>query len=244
MLFSRTITGWKFFDYWEPWLQPGSPCLWESASIILQLGFLAVLLICFVKKLIELWCIQETKVMSRETHPTNLNIGLSYKLSLACSIVLLSSHVMIPLTLKISRFTLDVHFLFSYHYHPRLPEYIDFIEILASASLLFLALRGKTGIALADPDPVTEPFLDRNPNQDPKQHLDTKRECPYGKASVFQLVTFSWLNPLFVAGNKKPLDQDEVPNIDTVDSGHFTSEFFDECLKKDGTEHPSIYKAI
>ncbi|KAI7725406.1 hypothetical protein M8C21_031087, partial [Ambrosia artemisiifolia] len=137
-------TSLKLFDYWEPWLQPGSPCLWESASIILQLAFFAVL--------------------------------------------------------------------------------------------------GKTGIALANPNPVTEPFLDRNSN--PKQHLESKRDCPYGKASLFQLVTFSWLNPLFIAGNLKPLDQDEVPDIDTIDSGHFTSAVFDECLKQVGTEHPSIFKAI
>ncbi|KAF5759773.1 putative ABC-type xenobiotic transporter [Helianthus annuus] len=292
-------TGLKLFHYWEPWLQPSSPCLWESASIILQLGFFAVLLISFVIRLIKSWGIQETKVKSRETYPANLNIGVSYKLSVACSIVLLSTHIMIPLTLKTinknhcqleirilsseimqivlwimtlialylipkhkivnfpwilrtwwlctfvltaSRFTLDVLFLFSHHYYPGLPEYIEFVETLASTSLLFLALRGKTGIALADPNPVTEPFLDSNSN--PKQHLGSERECPYGKASIFQLVTFSWLNPLFVAGNKKPLDQDEVPDIDTTDSGHFTSQVFDECLKQVGTEHSSIYKAI
>ncbi|XP_076921706.1 putative ABC transporter C family member 15 [Bidens hawaiensis] len=299
MLISRIMTGLKLFDYWEPWLQPSSRCLWESASIILQLGFFAVLLISFVMRLIKSWSNHETKIKSRETYPSNLNIGLSYKLSLACSILLLGTHIMIPLTLKTgnqdhcklefpilsseimqivswvmtlialymilkhkivdfpwilrtwwlctflltaSRFTLDVYILFSHHYQPRLPEFIHFIEILASTLLLFLALRGRTGFALGDPTPLTEPFLDRDPN--PKQHLESKRECPYGKASFFQLVTFSWLNPLFVAGNKKPLDQDEVPYIDTIDSGLFTSEYFDECLKQVGTEHLSIYQAI
>nr|XP_043640204.1 putative ABC transporter C family member 15 [Erigeron canadensis] len=299
MLKSGTITGLKFREIWEPWLQPGSPCMWESASIILQLGFLAVLLIGIVKRLIESWSFHETKVKSHETYPTNIKIGLFYKSSLACSILVLGTHMMMPLTLKtrneahcklqivilsseimqivswvmtlvalymipkhrnvkfpwilrvwwlctfllaVSRSTLDVHFLVSHHEHPRLPEYIDLIALLASAFLLFLAIKGKTDIALTDQNPITQPFLDRNPN--PKDHLESKRECPYGKASVFQLVTFSWLNPLFVAGNKKPLDQDEVPDVDTIDSGRFTSESFDECLRKVGTEKPSIYKAI
>ncbi|KAD5960457.1 hypothetical protein R6Q59_013564 [Mikania micrantha] len=298
MLISSTITGLKLFDYWEPWLQPSSPCVSESASIIIQLGFLAVLFISSIKRLIKSWCIHETKAKSRETAPTNMNISLSYKLSLACSVILLGTHVIIPLAWKntkanlckqeiailssemmqiiswvmtliavyvipkhknvdfpwilriwwlctfllaVSRVTLDVQFLFSHHDHPGLPEYINFIQILASTPLLFLAIRGKTGIRVI-PDPLTEPFLDSI--QYPKQHLEAKTECPYGKASIFQLVTFSWLNPLFIVGKRKTLDQDDVPNIDTLDSSHFTSEFFDECLKQNGSEHPSIYKAI
>lgn len=267
------LTGLKFFDYWEP----GSPCLWEIASIIVQLGFVAVLLITFVNKSC---CIQ---VQGTKFNSRNIIIGSCYKLSLACSIILLGTHIIIPVTLNnrqcklklpseimqilswvvtlialyfvrkhkivnlpwilrawwlctflltVSWFTLDVQFLFSHHYPPRLTEYTEFVQILASTFLLYLAIRGKTGVALADPDTVTQPFL---------EHLELKRECPYGKASIFQLVTFSWLNPLFVVGKNKPLDQDDVPDIDTLDSGHFTSEFFDECLKQDGK---SIYKAI
>ncbi|KAK9077005.1 hypothetical protein SSX86_005340 [Deinandra increscens subsp. villosa] len=287
-----TITaGLKLFDYWGPW------CSWEIASIVIQLGFLAVLLISVFKSR----CIHQTKAKSRETYPTNTTniIGLSYKLSIASSVVLLIAHIVILLTWKttkanlckleiptllleimqiiswvmtlialcsilkhknvyfpwilrawwvctflltVSRITLDVHFMFSHHNDPGLPEYTDFIEVLLSTSLLLLAIRGKTGLGLVDPNPVNEPFLDRT--QNPKEQLKSKTECLYGKASIFQLMTFSWLNPLFVVGNQKPLDQDEVPNVDTIDSGNFTSEFFDECLKQDGTERASIYKAI
>lgn len=270
----------------------GSPCLWEKAAIILQLGFLAVLLIGFLKRLIESWCIQEPKVKNQETYPypylPNIKIDLSYKLSLACSILLLGTHIMIPLTLKtrqcklqiailsseimqifswvttlialymipkhkklyfpwilrtwwlctflltVSRVTRDIRFLVFHHDHPRLPEYIDFIALVASTLLLYITIRGKTGITVTNHNSVTEPFL-------PKHRLE---ECPYGKASIFQLVTFSWINPLFVVGNKKPLDQDEVPDVHTIDSGRFTSERFDECLKQVGTESPCIYKAI
>ncbi|CAH1428095.1 unnamed protein product [Lactuca virosa] len=289
----EVIKGLKLSEFWEPWLQPGSPCLWETSSIILQLGFLAVLLIGLLKRLIEpSRCTHEPKAKTREPNPTNIKIGLSYKLSLACSILLLATHIMIPITFKTrskahckygipilsseimqivswvmtlialyvvpkhkhvnfpwilrvwwlctflltaSRITLDVHFLVLNHINPGLLEYIDLISVLSSTCLLFLAIRGKTGITVANPSSITEPLL--NENNDTKQE---KRECPYGKASIFQLVTFSWINPLFVAGNKKPLDQDEVPDVDFIDSGSFTSESFDKCL----AQNPSIYKAI
>ncbi|KVH87786.1 AAA+ ATPase domain-containing protein, partial [Cynara cardunculus var. scolymus] len=288
----------KLSEFWEPWLQPGSPCLWETASIILQLGFLAVLLSGFLKRLIESPSIRESKIKIQETYPTNMKTGLLYKLSLASSVLLLGTHIMIPLMLKtrseayckleipilsseimqivswvmtlialymipkhknidfpwilrswwlctflltVFRLTLDVHFLVSHHHRPELLEYIDFFGLVASTCLLFLAIRGKTGMTMANPSAVTEPFLDRNSKQ---HHSEEKRECPYGKASIFQLVTFSWLNPLFVVGIKKPLDQDEVPDVDINDSGSFTSKFFDECLNHQGTENPSIYKVI
>ncbi|KAI3729908.1 hypothetical protein L6452_18580 [Arctium lappa] len=298
MFISGDITGLKLSEFWEPWLQPGSPCLWETASIILQLGFLAVLLIGFLKRLIESRSIHDPKVKSRETYPTNMKIGLPYKLSLPSSVLLLGTHIMIPLMLKsrseayckleipivsseimqivswtmtlialymipkhknvdfpwilrswwlctflltVFRLTLDVHFLLSNHHRPELLEYIDFSGFLASTCLLFLAIRGNTGITVSNPSAITEPFLDRNSR---KHHSQEKRECPYGKASIFQLVTFSWLNPLFVVGIKKPLDQDEVPDVDIIDSASFTSESFDECLNHQGTENPSIYKVI
>ncbi|GAB4844228.1 hypothetical protein Ancab_037593 [Ancistrocladus abbreviatus] len=49
-------------------------------------------------------------------------------------------------------------------------------------------------------------------------------------------------------GYKKPLEQDEIPDIDGKDSAGFLSSVFDESLKhvkdRDGTINPSVYKAI
>ncbi|KAL4579397.1 hypothetical protein LXL04_015541 [Taraxacum kok-saghyz] len=288
----EVIKGSNISEFWTPWMQPGSPCLWEIASIILQLGFLAVLLIGLLKRLIEPRSTHKPKAMTPDRYPTNIKTGLSYKLSLVCSILLLGTHIMVPLTfttrnkahcefeipilsseimqmiswvmtliaiylipkrqkvdfpwiirvwwlctflLTTSRFTLDVHFLVLNHGHPGLLEYIDLVSVLSSTCLLFIAIKGKTGLTVADPSAITEPFLHGNDHK--KQE---KLECPYGKASIFQLITFSWLNPLFVVGIKKPLDQDEVPDVDLLDSGSFTSESFEKCL----AQNPSIYKAI
>ncbi|KAL0374187.1 UNVERIFIED_CONTAM: ABC transporter C family member 9 [Sesamum radiatum] len=93
-------------------------------------------------------------------------------------------------------------------------------------------------------DNITEPLL----NGKNEKHAEGKRDSPYGRATLIQLVTFSWLNPLFEFGFRKPLDQDEVPDVDIKDSASFLSHEFDQCLKyvkeTDGTATPSIYKAI
>ncbi|KAI6706349.1 hypothetical protein NL676_009311 [Syzygium grande] len=91
---------------------------------------------------------------------------------------------------------------------------------------------------------MREPLL----SEKVEKHSESKRESPYGKATLLQLITFSWLNPLFAAGFKKPLEQNDVPNLDIKDSAAFISHCFSDCLKqekdKDRAKNPSIYKAI
>ncbi|XP_019264239.1 PREDICTED: putative ABC transporter C family member 15 isoform X2 [Nicotiana attenuata] len=146
--------------------------------------------------------------------------------------------------LSIARATIDAHFVITSDEHLGLADYVDIIGLIASACLLGISIRGKTGIILDISDSTTEPLL----NGKNEKHPADKRDSPYGKASLLQLITFSWLNPLFEVGIKKPLDQDEVPDIDFRDSAKFLSDSFDERLKyvkeKDGATNPSIYKAI
>ncbi|XP_009768406.1 putative ABC transporter C family member 15 isoform X2 [Nicotiana sylvestris] len=146
--------------------------------------------------------------------------------------------------LSIARATLDAHFVITSDEHLGLADYVDIIGLIASACLLGISIRGKTGIILDISDSTTEPLLNGKNEKDPED----KRDSPYGKASLLQLITFSWLNPLFEVGNKKPLDQDEVPDVDFRDSAKFLSGSFDESLKyvkgRNGAKNPSIYKAI
>nr|XP_016504404.1 PREDICTED: putative ABC transporter C family member 15 isoform X2 [Nicotiana tabacum] len=146
--------------------------------------------------------------------------------------------------LSIARATLDAHFVITSDEHLGLADYVDIIGLISSACLLGISIRGKTGIILDISDSTTEPLLNGKNEKDPED----KRDSPYGKASLLQLITFSWLNPLFEVGNKKPLDQDEVPDVDFRDSAKFLSGSFDESLKyvkgRNGAKNPSIYKAI
>ncbi|KNA13620.1 hypothetical protein SOVF_114980 isoform A [Spinacia oleracea] len=92
---------------------------------------------------------------------------------------------------------------------------------------------------------LTEPLL----NGESEKFSRGKSESLYSKATFLDLVTFSWLNPLFVIGKKKPLEQDEIPDVDVEDSAAFLSYCFDENLKRvkeeEGTtSNPSVYKAI
>jgi len=116
--------------------------------------------------------------------------------------------------------------------------------LLASTGLFSISIWGKTGIAFSYTNGIVEPLLSENV----EKRSESRRESPYGKATLLQLVTFSWLNPLFTVGIKKTLDQNDVPDVDIKDSAAFLSLSFSDCLKqvkdKDGTRNPSIYKAI
>nr|QEY08339.1 ATP-binding cassette sub-family C member 15 [Crocus sativus] len=122
-------------------------------------------------------------------------------------------------------------------------DYTDLLNLLASTYLSVISIRGTTGITFTKSS-ITEPLLQ---NSFEKQ-AEGKRQSPYGKASLTELVTFSWLNPLFAVGVKKPLEQAEVPDVDIKDSAEFLSQSFDKTLssvkERDGLQSSYIYKAI
>ncbi|KAJ1399410.1 P-loop containing nucleoside triphosphate hydrolase [Sesbania bispinosa] len=123
-------------------------------------------------------------------------------------------------------------------------EYADFLGLLASTCLLVLSTRGKTGIVLSVTHGISEPLL----GEKTEKHSECQRESPYGKATLLQLINFSWLNPLFAVGYRRPLEQNDIPDVDLKDSAEFLTCSFDERIRqvkeKDGTTNPSIYKAI
>lgn len=278
-----------------------SPCLWEDASIIMQLGFLAILLMYYIRNNLDYFCKGRKNLRAVEKNPTGGKNGLSYKLSFVCSIFMLGTQIVTLFTLQqenvsrcgtkvlvlssrimqivswtitlivlhrirnrkrlkfpwilrswwtssfllsLARTMIDAHCIITHHDQLGVQEYDDMINLVASICLLILSIRGKTGAAFSTTDDISEPLLHGKTENIP----EVKRDNPYGNATLIQLVTFSWLNPLFEFGFKKPLDQDEVPDVDIKDSAAFLSQDFDQCLKRvkerDGTDMPSIYKAI
>ncbi|KAI3911545.1 hypothetical protein MKW92_052414 [Papaver armeniacum] len=108
-----------------------------------------------------------------------------------------------------------------------------------------ISIRGTTGISFIT-NSNTEPLLHKT-----EKHSDGRREkeSPYSNATLLQLITFSWLTPLFKSGYKKALEQDDIPDIDIKDSAEFLSHLFSDSLRQvkerdHSTNNPSIYMAI
>ncbi|KAL2319480.1 hypothetical protein Fmac_028449 [Flemingia macrophylla] len=139
---------------------------------------------------------------------------------------------------------IHVHFSVTSKGHINMRECADFIGLIASTSLLVISARGITGIVLLSINGASEPLL----GDKTEKYSENRRESPYGKATLLQLINFSWLNPLFAVGYKKPLEQNDIPDVDIKDSAEFLTCSFDESLRqvkqRDGTANPSIYKAI
>ncbi|CAI0400520.1 unnamed protein product [Linum tenue] len=124
-----------------------------------------------------------------------------------------------------------------------LPDYVNFLSLSLSSFLFGISIHGKTGIATATAtfsSDMKEPLL-------PAEGQSKQRtRSPYGDATLLQLVTFSWLNPLFSVGIKKPLEQDDIPDVGINESAAFLSSAFAECLDREteSSSSPSIYRAI
>ncbi|KAG4112036.1 hypothetical protein ERO13_D13G138200v2 [Gossypium hirsutum] len=69
---------------------------------------------------------------------------------------------------------------------------------------------------------LQEPLLDGDSNVSNGIKLSRKRGSdtitPYSNAGIFSILTFSWMGPLIAAGNKKTLDLEDVPQLDSHDS--------------------------
>ncbi|XP_028095107.1 putative ABC transporter C family member 15 isoform X2 [Camellia sinensis] len=301
MFISSLSTNIKILKLQLGWPQLSSPCLWDEASILLQLGFLGILLVHFVWKTDDSLCKHRKKSTGAEKYPIGIKYGLSYKVSIAGSIMLLVIHLVILLTqqnqngaqckskvpvlssqimqviiwaitlftlsevpnkkytkfpwilrtwwacsflLSLGRTAIDARFIIISHDRVKVHNFVELLGLLTSTSLLSISIRGKTGIVFYVVNGITDPLL----NGKAEKGSESKRNCLYEKATFFNLISFSWLNPLFAVGIKKPLDQNEVPNVDIRDSAGFLSHSFDESLKhvqvRDRTTNPSIYKAM
>ncbi|KAI3843236.1 hypothetical protein MKW98_021781 [Papaver atlanticum] len=138
-------------------------------------------------------------------------------------------------------YTSDIH---TNHKLLSIVYYVNFIGLIVSTYLVGISIRGATGISFIT-NSTTESLLNKVEN-----HSDGKREeeSPFQRATLLQLITFSWLNPLFKVGYKKPLEQEEIPGIDVKDSAKFLSHSFNKSLKQvketEKTSSASIYMAI
>ncbi|KAL5214771.1 hypothetical protein ABZP36_003923 [Zizania latifolia] len=122
-------------------------------------------------------------------------------------------------------------------------KWVNLFMLIICTCLFVISARGKTGITLIDSS-ITEPLL----SPSIVQQIETKRPCPYGKANILQLVTFSWMNPVFAIGYKKPLEKNDVPDVYEKDSAEFLSDSFkkiiDDVERRHGLNTKSIYTSM
>ncbi|XP_023539249.1 putative ABC transporter C family member 15 isoform X2 [Cucurbita pepo subsp. pepo] len=122
--------------------------------------------------------------------------------------------------------------------------YAQLVCFLPLIFLLALSVYGKTGIVFVVHNGLADPLLHENGSE----HEEDKRDSAYERATLLQLVTFSWLNPLFALGYKRRLEHEDIPDVCRNDSAKLVSNAFTEKLdfvmKKNGGVDASIYKAI
>lgn len=222
-VFCTILLAYHFAMLLVPPKASGSCC--TSAALVLSLEIMQV--ISWLFTLIALLYIIPTK--------KQLKFPLLLRSWWVCSFLLSTIHAVV-----------QTHFIITTHSHMQVQDYADFISFMLCSCLLGISIRGKTGVLISDvANSIIEPLLHEETE---KKSDATERELLYSKANLLQLITFSWLNPLFVVGIKKPLEQDQIPAIDLKDSAEFLSHSFDESLRlvkeNDGSTNPSIYKAI
>ncbi|WOG81431.1 hypothetical protein DCAR_0100578 [Daucus carota subsp. sativus] len=85
------------------WLQLSSPCLWETASIVLQLGFFGFIILRFVHGFVSSLDQSKTRENVGQNEIMDVIVGFSYKLCLICSILLFGEQLMYILLMTRSR---------------------------------------------------------------------------------------------------------------------------------------------
>ena len=146
---------------------------------------------------------------------------------------------------SITTVVLDLRSILSDHEHIGYEEWTDLFNLGVCAYLFAASARGTTGIMINFIDSsITEPLL----NSSIGQQTEAERPCPYGRAGILQLITFSWMNPTIATGYRKPLDKNDVPDLDGKDSAEFLSDSFkkiiDDVEHRHGLSTSSIYTAM
>ncbi|XVF03647.1 hypothetical protein REPUB_Repub05bG0011100 [Reevesia pubescens] len=106
--------------------------------------------------------------------------------------------------------------------HVSLPSQYLVSDVFSVITGLFLCIVGFFRINKGEIALLEEPLLEGNSNVSNGEELSRKKGgdtlSPYSNAGIFSILTFSWMGPLIAAGNKKTLDLDDVPQLDSDDS--------------------------
>ncbi|VAH36418.1 unnamed protein product [Triticum turgidum subsp. durum] len=205
-------------QYLREWPEVYSPCFWTSTFVLIQLVFISSIAAQYLFKRIR-WCRQRLKTATPESNKHSNQEQQNADIKLGVSYQASKVCCLLILATHVLR--------------------IFFLQLQGRIS----GCKGKTGIISINSG-ITEPLLSPSAGQ----QTETKRTCLYGRASVLDLVTFSWMGPLFATGYKKPLDKNDVPDIDERDYADLLSDSFKRILadveRRHGLSTLSIYRAM
>ncbi|XVE50798.1 hypothetical protein DITRI_Ditri01bG0192000 [Diplodiscus trichospermus] len=106
--------------------------------------------------------------------------------------------------------------------HVSFPSQFLVSDVFSVITGLFLCIVGSFGKNEGEDTLLEEPLLNGDSSVSNGVELSKKRGgdtvTPYSNAGIFSSLTFSWMGPLIAAGNKKPLDLEDVPQLDSEDS--------------------------
>ncbi|KAF3796553.1 ABC transporter C family member 3 [Nymphaea thermarum] len=117
------------------------------------------------------------------------------------------------------KFERDEHFD---HY-----AWVDYVSTIIGLLLCYISIFGETGIKEGeDEGPLSEPLL--NGFTEKKDVVENASH--FANASLFSILTFSWIGPLLSLGNQKTLDLKDVPKLGKNDSAKFIFPAFRDGL--------------
>ncbi|KMZ62871.1 hypothetical protein ZOSMA_43G00530 [Zostera marina] len=81
-------------------------------------------------------------------------------------------------------------------------QYFDYSNLIPCIYMFWFSIRGTTGVTIAfiGSSDSSDPFIPKQYSPDSSSPSVSK--CLYGEASLLQLITFSWLNPLLSSDTK------------------------------------------
>ncbi|KAI5596069.1 hypothetical protein BDE02_03G182100 [Populus trichocarpa] len=108
--------------------------------------------------------------------------------------------------------------VFLHHKHVSLEiEWYLVSDVVSVFTGLFLCYVGSLRSDIQDV--LEEPLLNGDSSSiDNLENRGADTVTPFGNAGLFSILTFSWMNSLIAAGNKKTLDLEDVPQLHGVDS--------------------------
>ncbi|XP_028088748.1 ABC transporter C family member 3-like [Camellia sinensis] len=122
----------------------------------------------------------------------------------------------------ISCYSLVIDFFFKKE-DQALPTQLLVSDVISTVSGLFLCFVGFLGKKASEETLLQEPLLNASSNLTSNGTESNKSSvggivAPCSNASIFSILTFSWMGRLIGTGYKKALDLDDVPQLDGVDS--------------------------